>query len=95
MILITRTTTGLRIDRDATVIEIDQAAVSLALGPIISELIGEGRALAAARREGYELGLIDGRDRQRIERETSERIAALRAIDMLETLESVAYVPSV
>lgn len=91
MILITKTTTGLLIQRDATHIEIDAPAVPLALGPIISELIGEGRAIAAARRESYELGLEAGRDQARIERETSERIAERQAADLAETLESAVY----
>jgi hypothetical protein len=86
MIWITRTSTGLLLRRDAVEIAIDSPAVALALGPIIGELIDRGRAIGQARREGYEAGLIDGRERARIERETSERCAERRNADELAAL---------
>lgn len=91
MILITRTTTGILIQRDACEILIDAPAIAVALGPIIHELIDAGRTVGQARREGYEAGLIDGRERQRIEQETSSRIADRQAADLAETLESAVY----
>lgn len=89
MILITRTTTGLLVQRDGTEILIDAPAVPLALGPIIHELVDSGRALGQARREGYEAGLIDGRERQRIEAETAARSAARQEADAIADLLAV------
>jgi hypothetical protein len=95
MILITKTTAGLLIQRDATEIAIDGPAVSLALGPIIKELIDNGRAIASARLDSYNRGLEAGREQMRIEMETSARIAEARALDLAETLESAHYVLAV
>lgn len=86
MIWISRTSTGILVQRDATEILIDQAAVPLALGPIIAELVDSGRAVGQARREGYEAGLLDGRDRQRIEAETAARSAARAEADAIADL---------
>lgn len=90
-ILISKTTTGLLIQRDAVDILIDAPAVPLALGPIIHELVDSGRAAGQARREGYEAGLLDGRERARIEAETTARIAAARQADLAEALETAVY----
>lgn len=94
MILISKTTTGLLIQRDAIDVAIDAPAVPLALGAVIRELIDSGRAIGQARREGYEAGLIDGRERARIELETSARIAerveADAAADLYTLLASAA-----
>lgn len=95
MINITRTASGILVQRDATEILIDLPAVPVALGPVIHELIDSGRACGQARREGYEAGLIDGRERQRIEHETSGRIAERQAADLAETLETATYVLAV
>lgn len=92
MILISRTSTGLLIQRDAAEIAIDASAVPLALPAIIATLIDSGRACGQARREGYEMGLTDGRERQRIEAETHARIET-RAQAELSELLCDAYTP--
>lgn len=84
MIYITRTATGILLQKDAAEILIDGPAVSLALGPIIHELIDSGRACGEARRVGYEAGLIDGRERALIEWETRERIQERIELDEYE-----------
>lgn len=91
MIHVTRTTTGLLLQRDATEIVIDGPAVPLALGPIIAELVGCGRAIADARRSGYEDGLIQGRANAAIELETSARIAERQAHDLADSLIGVPH----
>lgn len=91
MIHITKLATGILVQRDAIELFIDAPAVPLALGPIIHELVDSGRTAGLARKEGYEAGLLDGRERARIEAETSGRIAERQAADLTETLESAAY----
>lgn len=95
MILITKTRTGILIQRDAIDIAIEAPAVPLALGPIIHELVDSGRAAGQARREGYEAGLVQGYEQCRIELETRARIADARAADLAETLETAQYVLAV
>lgn len=87
MIFVSKTSSGILLQRDALEIAIDGPAIAVSLGPIISELIGSGRALANARREGYEDGLIQGRTNAAIELATSERIADRQAQDLIESLE--------
>lgn len=86
LIFVTKTTTGILVQRDAVDILIDAGAVALALGPIIHELVDAGRAVGQARREGYEAGLLDGRERQRIEAETAQRSAARAEADTIADL---------
>lgn len=86
MIMISKTGSGILLQRDATEIVIDGPAIAIALGPIIAELIGSGRALANARREGYEDGLTQGYLNAAIEHATSERIAERQAADLVEAL---------
>lgn len=86
MIYIRRTTSGLLIQRGAIDIQIDGPAISLALGTIIGELISSGNALASARRESYEAGLLQGHAQGRIEAETKERIADRQASELVEAL---------
>lgn len=80
MILISKTTTGLLIQKDDQDIEIDQNAIGCALGPILIALCESGRAIGEARRQAYESGLAQGRIQAMIEHETRQRIAA-RAIE--------------
>ena len=90
MIYITRTSTGLLIQRDAADIAIDGPAVPLALGPIIRELIDAGRALAAARLDSYNRGLAIGREQSRIEAETRARSQARQEADAIAELLCIA-----
>jgi hypothetical protein len=86
MIWISKVAGGILLQQDATEIVIDAPAVSTALGPIIAELIGSGRALGQARREGYEDGLTQGRINAAIEHATSERIAERQAGELVDAL---------
>jgi len=86
MIWISRTSSGLIIQRDAVEIAIEGAAVALALGPIIHELVDAGRALGLARREGYEAGLDQGYANAQIAAATRERIADRQAAELVEAL---------
>lgn len=86
MILISKTTSGILVQRDELDIQIEAPAVPLALGTIISTLITSGTALATARREAYEAGLNRGYEQCAIEYTTSERIAERQASDLLDTL---------
>ena len=86
MILISRTTTGLLVQRDAATIAIDGPAVAMALGPIIHELIDAGRAIAAARLDSYNRGLAIGREQARIEAETRARSHARQEADAIAEL---------
>lgn len=76
MITITRTTTGIRIQRDDVELHIDGPAIAQTLAPILLTLIDAGKVVAQARREGYEAGLLQGHAQGRIEAETQARIAA-------------------
>jgi hypothetical protein len=86
MILVTKTTTGILIQRDTIDIQIDASAVALTLGPIIHELVDSGRALGQARHEGYEDGLSQGYVNALIAQQTSERIADRQAQELVEAL---------
>lgn len=88
-IYITKTTTGLLIQKDACEIAIDGPAIATALPSVLHELISSGRAAAQARREGYEDGLIQGRINATIEQATSERIAERQAADLVDILVGV------
>lgn len=59
-IYISRTSTGLLIQRDEVDIVIDQSAIPAALPAIIASLVDSSRAIGAARQDGYEAGLIVG-----------------------------------
>lgn len=90
MINISRLGSGaLLLQRDDTEIVIDASAVQSALGPIIVSLVDCGRAAGEARRAGYEAGLAQGRMQARIEHETSLRIAARQAEELIEALAGV------
>lgn len=86
MIYIDLTPAGLHIRRGDIALDITAAAVPLALGPVIHELIDTGRALAAARLEAYNRGLADGHDHERIEAETRARCEQQRNADALAEL---------
>ena len=86
MLWISRTSSGLLIQRDSIDIQIDQAAVALALGPIIHELVDSGRALGQARMEAYEAGLDQGYQNAQIAAATRERIADRQAAELVEAL---------
>jgi hypothetical protein len=86
MIVVSKTTTGILIQRDELDIQIDAPAVPLALPTIITSLISDGRAMAAARRESYEAGLTQGYQNAHIAQQTSERIAERQATDLVESL---------
>lgn len=86
MIFITRTTTGLLIQRDADEIEIAAAALPAALPAVLLCLVESSKATQQARREGYEAGLIQGHEQGRIEAETRHRIEAQRIADGLSLL---------
>jgi len=73
MILISRTAAGLLIQRDELDIEVEGAAVALALGAIIHELTDAGTATTAAYARGHADGLEDGR--KQAERELAVREA--------------------
>lgn len=89
MIVISKTATGLLVQRDELDIQIDAPAVATALGPIIAELIGSGKAPGQARREGYEDGLCQGRVNAQIEQATRERIAERQASDLVDIFVGV------
>jgi len=72
VILITRTSSGLLVQKDALDIAIDAGAVPLALPSLIHELTDSGRATIAAYARGHADGLLDGRmqaERERMVRE--------------------------
>jgi hypothetical protein len=89
MIWITKTISGLLIQRDGTEIAIDSGAVALALPGVLNELIDCGRSVQNARRAGYEAGLVQGHINATIEYETSIRIAERQADDLVEALAGV------
>jgi hypothetical protein len=91
MILITKLATSILIQRDDTEIAIDDRAIRVCLGAIISELVSDGRALAAARRESYEAGLLQGHEQGRIEAETRERIADRQASELVDILVGIQH----
>ena len=86
MIFISKTASGILVQRDETEIEVDHFAISSTLGPIIVALVDCSRACGQARHEGYEAGLERGREQFRIEYETSLRIAARQAEDLVDAL---------
>ena len=86
MIFISKTTTGLLIQRDDTELLIDQSAIPSALGPIIAELITSARAVGEARKQGYEAGLAQGYQQCEIEYATSARIAERQESELRESL---------
>jgi len=92
MLLISKTTAGILIQRDDLDIQIDQPAIASTLGAIITSLIDCGRIAGRARTEGYEDGLIQGRLNAQIEYETSRRIAERQALETQDvaSLETVA-----
>ena len=72
MIWISRTSSGLLIQKDALDIQVDAGAVPLALGALIHEITDSGRATNAAYARGHADGLLDGRmqaERERMVRE--------------------------
>jgi hypothetical protein len=91
MIFITRMNNGILVQRDATEVYIDAPAVPLALPTIITSLISDGKALANARRESYEAGLVRGHEQGRIEAEARHRCEeqALLEMDALTALRVV------
>lgn len=82
MVWITKTPSGLLVQRDA-------AAIPLALGPIIHELIDAGRSLGEARRQGYEAGLTEGYQKCERERAMLDRIRERSAADAAELLATL------
>ena len=86
MIFITRTMAGITIQQEDTVITIDPSAVPSTLGAIIAALVDCSNAAGQARREGYEDGLLQGREQARIEHETSMRIAERQTQDLVDAL---------
>ena len=86
MIFISKTTTGVFLQRDELDIAIDGPAIPSTLGLIITALIDSGRALGDARRAGYEAGLSQGY--QQCERELlmSARIAERQQTDLVDAL---------
>ena len=81
---------ALLIQRDAAEILIDRSAIAQALGPIVRELIDSGTAIGLARKDGYESGLLDGRERARIEYETLERCRERSRADAAEDAPAAA-----
>ena len=91
MINITKLGSGaVLLQKDSTEIVIDQAAITSALPAVIHTLLTTPAALAQARREGYEAGLVQGRIQARIEAETAQRIAARQESEMIEALVGCA-----
>lgn len=86
MINITRLPSGaILLQKDDAEIIIDASALP-ALPAVLSSLLDGGRIADRARLEGYEAGLIQGREQARIEHETALRIAARQAEDVIEAL---------
>lgn len=87
MINITRLASGaILLQRDGTELCIDAAAIASTLPTVIGILTDCARIAGQARMEGYEAGLIVGREQSRIEAETALRIAARQAEDVIEAL---------
>lgn len=86
MIHITTTTTGLLIQKDDLDVQIDRPAIRETLPILIGVLIDSTKALAAARRSGYEDGLRQGYANCDIQHATSERIAERQAGELVEAL---------
>ena len=87
MIHIAILTSGdLLVQKDADEIVIARNAIGQALPIAIGVLVDAGRLAGQARREGYEAGLLDGRERARIEQETATRIAARAETEALTEL---------
>jgi hypothetical protein len=74
------------LQKDDTEIIIDAAALATVLPSVLLTLVESQKAIGLARRQGYEDGLTVGRERGRIEAETSARIAARDAEDAAEAL---------
>jgi len=86
MILITRLSTGLLIQKDETDIQIDAAAIPSALPLVIRELIDQAHAIVDARKDAFENGLAIGRERGMIEAETHYRMEEQRLLELDEQL---------
>ncbi len=87
MIHISKLPSGaLLLQRDATEIVLDAPAIRETLPILIGVLIDSAKALAAARRSGYEDGLRQGYTNCAIQHATSERIAERQASELVEVL---------
>lgn len=89
MIHITKLAAAVLLQKDGTEIVIDDRAVKGTLGLVLACLIDCAQATQAARRSGYEDGLVQGRINATIEMETSERIAERQAADLVDVLVGV------
>ena len=90
MINITRLASGaILLQKDATELVVDAAAIATTLPAIIVALTDCARTAGQARREGYEAGLERGREQARIEHETSERIADRQADELVAALAGI------
>lgn len=74
------------LQKDATEVCIDLAALPYALPSVLLTLVESSKALGEARRQGFEDGLTAARERGRIEAETSARIEARQAEDAAAAL---------
>jgi hypothetical protein len=90
VIYISRIASGaLLIQKDATEITIDPSAFVAVLPAVLLTLTESSKALGQARREGYEMGLLQGHEQGRIEAETRHRIQA-RDTELITTFASLA-----
>lgn len=87
MVFISRLASGaILLQKDATELVIDQAAIPSTLPHVIAILTDGARLVGLARHEGYEAGLIQGREQARIEHETALRIADRQADELVAAL---------